>query len=364
VTRLERLEQRVAALGAGGLRRVLRPMTPTGPTTAIAADGRERVVFCSNDYLGLAWEPKVRQAFADGGGAGSARLISGDRPVFHRLERALGERLGGAALLFGSGYLANLALYPTLLQAGDTVASDALVHASIIDGLRLSKAQRTILPHGGLDLPADCTALVVESLYSMDGDIADLVACRTATPDAWLCVDEAHAFGTLGPDGNGVGALQGARPDITVLTLGKALGGVGAAIVGPPALRELLISAGRAFIFNTGLPEGVAAAALVGLELATDNRRWRLAHNSAQLRAGLRELGLDPLGAAHIMPVVLGPRAMAIAAALWERGYYAAGIRPPTVAPGTERIRFTLSSEHTEDEIEGLLAALRQVLGG
>jgi 8-amino-7-oxononanoate synthase len=196
---------------------------------------------------------------------------------------------------------------------------------------------------------------VTEGLYSMDGDIPDLRAWQGAH---WLMVDEAHAVGVLGPGGLGAAAAQGVEPDFIVGTFGKALGAYGAFIIGPPSLRELLLCAGRAFIFTTGLPEPAAAAALAGLSAADDGLRARLADNVARFRRGLSALGLSALGEAHIVPVRLGAATMPIAAALLDAGYYAAGIRPPTVAPGSERIRFTLSAAHTPDQIDGLLEAL------
>ena len=325
----------------------------TGPTTGLL-DGNPVVVFCSNDYLGLASHPDVVAAW-QGRGVGSARLISGDRPVHHALEDALQARYGRPATVLSSGYHANLALLATVLGRGDVVASDALNHASIIDGIRLSRADKVILPHATPTIPAQATLAVVEGLYSMDGDLPRLADWQG---EHWLMVDEAHAFGVLGPDGRGVAAAQGVEPDFVVGTFGKAIGAYGAFIIGPPELHPLLRSAGRTFIFTTGLPEPVAAAALAGLRCADDARRQRLAANVTRLRRGLAELGLPALGEAHIVPVVLGARTMAVAAALREAGYHAVGIRPPTVPAGAERIRFTLSAAHTPDQIDGLLSAL------
>jgi 7-keto-8-aminopelargonate synthetase-like enzyme len=352
------LDRRLQDIERRGLRRHLRTLQPTGPTTARTADGSEVQVFCSNDYLGLAQDPRMQAAWV-GGGAGSSRLISGDRPAHRALEEALSQRFGRPATLFGSGWQANLAVPGVLLEAGDVVVSDALNHASLIDGMRLSGARRIIAPHGRPVLPPDARLAVVEGLYSMDGDRPDLPAWAGAH---WLLVDEAHAVGAIGPGGRGVAAAQGVEPDVLVGTLGKAYGGVGAFVVGPPVLRELLISAGRSFVFTTGLPEGAARAGLLALQLADDERRQRLADRTRRLRAALAQQGIPALGQDHIVPVVLGPRAMTVAAALLERGFLVPGIRPPTVPPGTERLRITLSAAHSEEQIDRLAQALADSL--
>lgn len=347
--RFSRLAARVAALDAAGLRRRLRRVEPLGATTA-RVDGREMLLFCSNDYLGLAEHPEVKAAFCAGGGAGSARLVSGNRPAHDALEAALSEHFGRPTTLFPSGYQANLGLLTTVLEAGDLAVSDALNHASIIDGLRLSRAERRVLEHGRPDqVPVGARLAVTESLFSMDGDVADLAAWSGAH---WLAVDEAHAVGTLGPGGRGVAAAQGVEPDFLVGTLGKSYGSAGAFVVGPPALRELLLSTARAFVYTTGMPEPVANAALVGLRLADDARRERLAANASRLRNGLLDLGLPALGSAHIVPVLTGAATMAVAARLAEAGIFAPGIRYPTVARGQERVRLTVCAEHTAEEID------------
>lgn len=345
--RFGRLARRVADIDAQGLRRRLREVTPLS-ATEVVVDGRRATLWCANDYLGLANHPELVAATA-GGGAGAARLVSGNRPAHRALEDALSERFGRPATLFSSGYHANLALYATLGEEGDLVASDALNHASIIDGLRLSRARRVVLPHLDPTVPAEARMVVVESLYSMDGDSPDLAAYRGPW---WLAVDEAHAVGALGPGGRGVAAAQGVEPDFLVGTLGKAYGLAGAFVVGPPVLRELLTSAGRAFVYTTGLPEGVARAGLVALRLADDARRERLAANTRRLRGALAQLGVPTLGGAHIVPVVTGARTMAVADALLDAGIYAAGIRYPTVPRGAERIRLAVSAAHADDQID------------
>ena len=332
---------------------------PTSATTGLV-DGRECTVFCSNDYLGLSWHPEVRAAFARGGGAGSARLVSGHRRVHGELEERIGDLYGRPALLFPSGYQANVALFATLLQAGDLVASDRLNHASIIDGIRLSKAERRILPHNRPDAIPEGTRLVaVEGLYSMDGDVPDFPKWFGAH---WLAVDEAHAFGTLGPGGRGAAAAAGVVPDFVVGTLGKALGSAGAFVVGPPELKSLLTSNGRAFVYTTASPEPLAYAALAALNLADDARRERLAANTRRLRAGLWQIGARLSGTAHIVPVMTGEHTMRVAERLLAAGIYAAGIRYPTVPRGQERVRLTVSSEHSSQEVDRCVDAFAKAL--
>jgi 7-keto-8-aminopelargonate synthetase-like enzyme len=347
------LAQRVDTARAEGLLRRLRLVEPLGGTTA-RVDGRVVTLFCTNDYLGLADHPEIQAAWR-GSGAGASRLVSGNRPAHVALEEALGQLYGRPATLFGSGFTANLGLLSTVIGPDDTVASDALNHASIIDGLRLSGAKKVILDHGRADIPAGTRLAVVEGVYSMDGDILDL---PRYFGDHWLAVDEAHGFGCLGPGGRGAAYAKGVVPDFVMGTLGKALGVVGAFIIGPPELRELLVSFGRSFVYTTGLPEPVARAALVGLRLADDERRERLATNTRRLRMGLWQIGAEALGHAHVVPVVTGERTMAVSEALLDRGYYAPGIRWPTVPRGQERVRMTVSAAHTDDQIDGLVEAL------
>lgn len=358
IDRYARLRARVEGLEAAGLRRQLRLVEPTSATTA-RVDGREMLIFCSNDYLGLSAHPEVRAAFVGGGGNG-ARLVSGNRRAHRALEEALSATFGRTATLFPSGYAANLGLYSTVLGRGDVAVSDALNHASIIDGLRLSRAQRTIVPHGAAAaIPADASLVATETCFSMDGDIPDL---RAWSGQHWLAVDEAHAVGALGPDGRGVSAAQGITPDFVVGTLGKAYGAAGAFVIGPPELRELLVSTARSFVYTTAMPEGVAAAALVGLGLASTDRRERLAANANRLRRGLRDAGATVLGDAHIVPVLTGARTMEVAARLADAGIFAPGIRFPTVPRGQERIRLTACSEHTAAQIDRCVDAVATAL--
>jgi 7-keto-8-aminopelargonate synthetase-like enzyme len=349
LSRTTKWRERIEVIRSAGRHRVMRTFTPTGPTTA-RWNGREIVIACSNDYLGLAWDPEVRSATA-GGGAGSSRLVSGTRPVHRALEEAVARWLGTeAALVLPSGWHANVAVFSTIVGEGDTVASDALAHASIIDGMRLSKAKRIVVPHASPQaIPDDTTLVAIEGLFSMDGDRPPLDRYPSSP---WLAVDESHAVGCIGPRGRGVAASLGLLPDVIVGTFGKAFGAAGAFVAGSADLIELLVNEARSFIFTTGMAEPVAAMALKGLERATDERRERLAHNVRRLRSALLSLGWSPLGDAHIVPIVTGPDTMHVAERMLERGVFAAGIRWPTVPAGQERIRLTVSAEHTAEQID------------
>ncbi len=348
---------RAEGITAEGLKRSLRAQIPTGPTTArIGANDYD--VFSSNDYLGLAEHPEIRAAMGSGG-AGAARLISGNRPEHDALEEALGAWMGRPATLFASGYLANVAVMTTLFGAGDLVASDALNHASIIDGLRLSKCRRAILPHGGTSVPEGTTGIVVEGLYSMDGDAPDFAGMPKGP--MWV-VDEAHAVGCLGPEGRGLAAAVGFIPDVVVGTLGKAFGAAGAFVIGPPEVRELLVSSARSFIYTTAMPAGVARAATVGLRLATQDRRDRLGSNTTRLREGLRQSGIEAGGVAHIVPIATGARTMEVAQHLFTLGVLVGAVRFPTVPRGQERLRLTVSAAHSHGQIDQLVENLVEVL--
>lgn len=353
--RYARIAERNAAIRASGLRRAVRTLTPTGPTTAIDADGRELVVACSNDYLGLSFDEGVRAAGRGGGSTGS-RLISGSRPVHRALEEAIEGWLGRRALLFSTGYLANLAAFSTLCAEGEIVASDAANHASIIDGLRLSKAERRVVPHADPEaIAGDVSLVAIEGLYSMDGDIPPLQRYPRAP---LLAVDEAHAVGALGPGGRGACAMAGVEPDVIIGTFGKAFGVSGAFVAGPDEVIELLVSAARSFIFTTAPAEPCCAMALAAMGRADDALREQLADRVRRLRSSLVDLGWAALGSAHIVPVVTGSNTMQIADRLLQRGVFAPGIRWPTVPRGLERIRFTVSAAHTPEQIDRICEAL------
>ena len=337
-----------------GLERTLRPLQMLSSTQA-ELDGRRIDVFSSNDYLGLAQCPDMQAAWK-GAGSGSSRLIAGSRTVHAQLESELERLFGRPALVFSSGYQANLAVMTTVFRSHHTVGSDRLNHASIIDGLRLGSCSVTIADHGRFATGVD--AHVVEGLYSMDGDRIDL----QQRPEEFLVVDEAHSVGALGPEGRGVAADQGRDPDILVGTFGKSYGAAGAFVVLDETAKRLLVSQGRSFIYTTALAEPAANAALMGLRLATDERRERLRENVSRFRAGLSDLGIDALGEDHVVPVVLGQRTMQAAEALLDVGIYVPGIRYPTVAKGSERLRFSLSASHSSDSIDRALEALASCL--
>ena len=335
-------------------------------------DGRT-LSFCSNDYLGLAAE----QAPPEASGAGASRLVTGDRPIHARLEEAAAELVGQpAALVFTSGYAANVGLMSALAGPGDLVVSDTLNHASIIDGARLSRARVEVVPH--LDVGAVEAALqgrtegrafvVTESYFSMDADAPDLAALRQVCDrhGAALLVDEAHALGVLGPEGRGLCAEAGGEADAVVGTFGKAFGAGGAFVAGCPALVAWLWNRARSFVFSTGLSPTVAAAALQGLRLAhaQPERRRRVLAAATLLREGMARLGVQPAGFGHILPWVLGEpgRALRMAAALRERGLDVRAIRPPSVPNGTARIRLTVTAAHGSTDIEQALADLAAVL--
>ncbi len=360
--RFARLKDKLARLEERGLQRELRTLDMDTPTTG-RLDGKRVTVFCSNDYLGLARNPEVLGSWR-GGGTGSARRLAGNPPAHMELEAELTRRYEAPATLFSSGWHANMALLTTVLEPGDVVASDQLNHASIIDALRLSGADKAIVPHGSTALPPGCRAHVVEGLYSMEGTVPDLRAARAAcdAAGAWLIVDEAHAVGVIGPDGKGSCAEQGVSPDFLVGTLGKAYGCFGAFVVGPPVLHDLLVSAGRTFVFTTGLPEGAATAAMTALRLADHARRHLLLQNVSRLRQGLTARGIRALGTEHIVPVVLGPATLQVAERLLEQGFYVPGIRAPTVPEGQERLRITVSAAHLPSHVDGLLHALDRAL--
>lgn len=340
---------------------LLRAPVPRGDGTS----------FCSNDYLGLAARPAAKGA----GGAGAARLIWGDLPAHHALESRVAEWLGvEAALAFSSGYAANVGALSSLLEPGDLVVSDALNHASIIDGIRLSRATATIVPH--LDVAAVERALaaprsgrawvVTESYFSMDADTPDLRALRAICDraDAALVVDEAHALGMFGPKGRGLLAREKVTADVLIGTFGKAFGASGAFVAGSADLYQWLWNRARSFVFSTGMSPVVASTALANLETSLkEPMALHVESLAAHFRRGLSEIGIEPLGHGHIVPWVVGDpgRAVRIANALCEKGVLVRAVRPPTVPQGTARIRFTVSAAHTKHDIAWAIDTIASV---
>ncbi len=356
------LEDELAALEKKGLRRRTPAAAPDGATS-----------FCSNDYLGLA-RPLTADVLS---GAGASRLIAGERAAHGELETALAAWLGTeACLAFTSGYAANVGALSALAGPGDLVVSDALNHASIIDGARLSRARVEVVPHN--DAGAVAAALsrrserrawvVVESYFSMDADGPDLGALHDVCTrhGAALYVDEAHALGVLGPDGRGRAAEVGVVPDVLVGTLGKSFGSQGAFVAGRRVLREWLWNRARSFVFSTGLSPMAAEAGRLALaeSQAVPERRAHVLALATRLRAGLTRLGLEPIGFGHIVPVIVGTSAGAVALseALAAEGLVVPPVRPPTVPEGTARLRLTLTARHTNEDVDHALAAFERAL--
>jgi len=356
---LRYLEKELLDLGADGLLRS-RP----APVRDVAR------TFCSNDYLGLATAHET--------GAGASRLIVGERPEHVALERALAAWLGlPSALLFSSGYAANVGALSALVGRDDLIVSDALNHASIIDGCRLTRARVEIVSH--LDLqaierilsePRRARAWVVtESYFSMDADGPDLASLRAACDrrGAALVLDEAHALGVFGPAGRGRAAEACVEADVLIGTLGKAFGAAGAFVAGCTALTDWLWNRARSFVFSTGVSPLVAGSALRALRDVAegDAPRARLHENARILRSSLLRLGLQPLGHGPIVPVLVGDsrRALELAARLRQLGLHVQAIRPPTVPEGTARLRVTTTASHTARDLEHASGCFARVLG-
>jgi 8-amino-7-oxononanoate synthase len=372
--------ERLAELESAGLRRRIRVID--GPQGGrVVLDGAPVLLLCSNNYLGLADHPRLRRAAADaamalGTGSGASRLISGSMSMHSELEAKLAEFKGtDAALLFGSGYLANTGTIAALTGRDEVVFSDELNHASIIDGCRLSRAEAFVYRHRdtehlewGLRRAAGRGSLIVtDGVFSMDGDLAPLPELATLARryDCRLLVDEAHATGCIGPGGRGsvAAAALSEEVDVIVGTLGKALGGYGAYVCASRALTEFLINAARPFIFSTSLPPAVVAAASAAVDLLTEQpeRVVRLQGNAATLREELLDNGLEVTRSeTQIIPLLIGEAdaTMALTERLLERGVFVQAIRPPTVPPGTCRLRLTPMATHRIGELRSAAALI------
>ncbi|GBD45218.1 8-amino-7-oxononanoate synthase [bacterium HR41] len=377
------LEQRLAELRDKGLYRRLRVISgPQGPRVLL--DGKPVLLLCSNNYLGLADDPRVRGAAAEaamryGAGAGASRLVSGNMTVHRRLEERLAEFKGyEACVLFGSGYLANTGVIQALARAGEVVLSDELNHASIIDGCRLAKAERFVYRHCDLEhlewglrkAEGRASLIVTDSVFSMDGDVAPLAEIVELAEryDCRVMVDEAHATGALGPGGRGAVAAAGLEGEVDVLvgTLGKALGSYGAYVCCSRTMAKYLVNTARTLIFSTALPPPVVAAALAALEILEQRpeRVERLRRNARILRSTLADHGVEVPSQTQILPAVVGPAEAATRACelALERGVFAQAIRPPTVPEGTSRLRLTVMASHTEAELRHAGRTLAQAL--
>ena len=365
------IQARLAELSELGLYRKTRLVSgPQGPNVVL--DGRPVLLLCSNNYLGLADHQRVQAAAADaamrwGVGAGASRLVSGTMTVHRRLEERLAAfKRTEAALLFGSGYLANLGVITALARAGDVVFSDELNHASIIDGCRLSRAETFVYAHNDIEHLAwgleragsRAAAIVTEAVFSMDGDLAALeeISDLAQRHDVRLVVDEAHATGCIGPGGCGAVADAGLEVDVVIGTLGKALGSYGAFAACRAEMARYLTNTSRPLIFSTAPPPPAVAGALASLELLEEQPRRvdRLQANAEVLRAELAREGFDVAGSTtQIVPLIVGDAhtAMRVCEAALQRGVFAQAIRPPTVAPGTARLRLAVMATHTKDEL-------------
>lgn len=376
----------LADIERGGTLRKLA--TLEGPVTKrMRSGGRDVLLFSSGNYLDLAHHPEVVEAAARaardiGAAASGSRLITGSLSCHAALEDELASFFGAeAALVFSTGYMLNTGVIPVLVGPGDVILSDALVHASIIDGARLSRAQVIVFPHADVDALAARLAevrptarrilVVADGIYSMDGDVAPLsaIAALTRRHDAILMVDDAHGTGTLGAGGRGVAELTSVLDQVDILagTLGKGLGSFGAFLVGSRKLRELLINTARSFIFSCALapPQVEAARAALRLVAAEPWRRERLQAHASTLRALLAQGGVSTApSTTHIVPVILGEneRVMAAQAQLFERGFHAQGIRFPSVPRGTARLRLTPMATHTDEEVTGFARAVLETI--
>jgi 8-amino-7-oxononanoate synthase len=375
---MSEIEERLQDLERLGLTRRLRLVSgPQGPTVLI--DGKPVLLLCSNNYLGLADHPRVREATAEaamrwGVGAGASRLVSGTMTVHRRLEERLAAFEGSeACVLFGSGYLANLGVVGALAGRGDTIFSDELNHASIIDGCRCSRAEVVVYRHRDIEHLDWCmrrhgsrdgsarTLIVTDSVFSMDGDVAPLAAIAELADmhGARIVVDEAHATGNLGAGGRGAVAEAGLQSEIDVVvgTLGKALGSYGAYVCANAEMIRYLVNTARPLIFSTAPSPPAIAGALAALALLRERpeRVQRLRSNARILRRSLAAEGFPVADSEmHIVPLILGDEraAMRMCQEAIERGVFAQAIRPPTVPAGSSRLRLTAMASHTASELE------------
>ena len=385
---LDAFPARLAELDSAHLRRQRRVVTP-GSGARLNVDGRAMLAFCSNDYLGLATHPALVQAACDGAraygvGSGGSPLVSGHSAANASLEQALAAFVGlERALYFYAGYATNIGIIPALVGAGDAIFSDALNHACLIDGARLSRARIHRYAHADLaaldsqlaQSSAPRKLVITDAVFSMDGDSADIAGLLALCErhDALLLLDDAHGFGVLGPQGRGslaaagFHAAQASGRVLYMATLGKAAGVAGAFVAGPEVLVEWLLQKTRSYIFATAAPALLASALRASL-LLIEQENWRRSHLQAliaRLRSGL-SAGLQGSGwqlsdsKTAIQPLLIGRNDVALATmeGLRQRGIWVPAIRPPTVPEGTARLRIALSAAHTEDDVDLLIDAL------
>lgn len=357
-----------------------------GSARTVTINGRTLLLFCSNDYFGLSYDPRIVAAVKEGldrygFGSGGSRLISGSRTPHAELEKAIASFLGTeAALLFGTGFSANSGVIPAIAGKGDVILADKLNHASLVDGCRLSRAEFVRYPHCDMAAlekllhkagSARTRWIVTDGLFSMDGDVAPLDAiCALAKKhDARIYVDDAHAFGVLGKNGRGTPELLGVEHDIDILmgTLGKAAGGMGAFAAGKKSTIDWLLNKARSFIFSTAIPAAAAAGNLKAVEILGNSQTERnaFAQITELFHQRLKAEGFAISSNSYIIPLVIGGAGDALAAAklLWNDGIFLQAIRPPAVQEGTSRLRLTLSLAHTELDRETVMQGLIKHVG-
>lgn len=370
---------KLKALDAATLRRHLTP-TARAPGAAARRGPAEMISFCDNDYLGLSQHPALIEAATKatetyGAGAGASRLVTGDNPLYEAVERRIARIKGTeAAIVFGSGYLANIGIIPALMGASDLIVADELIHACMHAGARLSRAEMRVFRHNDADHAREILTkarahaghclILTEGVFSMDGDRAPVASLAEIARefDAWLLVDDAHALGVInGGRGSGFDA-EGTRigVDLQMGTLSKSVGAYGGYLAAARPVIDLMINRARSLIYTTGLPPGTLAAAEKGLELIETDAALT-ERPLAQARAFAHALGLAPAQSA-VVPLVLGEegRALSAAEALAAEGFLVTAMRPPTVPSGTSRLRFTFSAAHRVEDVAALAEAVRQ----
>jgi 8-amino-7-oxononanoate synthase len=382
-----RLSKELAEIATAGLTR-RRRMLESSCGRLVTVDGKKLLNFASNDYLGLAGNPEIAQALADGAkkwgaGSGASHLVSGHLAPHEALEKEIAAFTGfPRALTFSTGYLANLAVTPTLAGRGDAVFADKLNHASLIDAMQQAKANGAEVqryPHNDMAALEKMLAasgashkiIVSDAVFSMDGDLAPLPILYALAEqyDAWLVIDDAHGFGVLGEQGKGCLAhfnLPSANRILLMGTLGKAAGVGGAFVAGSETAIEYLLQKGRSYIFTTAQPPAIACALSKSLQLIANGDALRANLNAriGQLRDRLAGLPLQLLPSiTAIQPLIIGENeaTVALSKSLWERGLWVPAIRPPAVPKGTARLRISLSAAHTAEDIENLCTALKDL---
>lgn len=378
----EKIDEWIKQIDRTGRLRELRAIVRIDATKVLCADNKWRVVFCSNDYLGLKNHPKIIEAVKRatdewGAGAGASRLITGNTKIHTALEEKICDWLGyESALLFGSGYLASIGVIEACGSIAKKIFSDRLNHASIIDGCRLAKCEKAIYEHLDIEMLSDMLSssdkpsmIVTESAFSMEGDYPDLekISQLASSSDALLFVDEAHALGVYGESGKGLCASLNKKPNILLGTCGKALGSYGAFVATTKDIKNFLINRARTFIFSTAPSPPVVAASLTAIELierkeAPIEKLWE---NTRYFRGAANQAGLPvKIEGGPIIPIIIGDerRTLAVSEKLWSAGFWVQPIRPPTVPEGSSRLRITISALHKKAEMDSLIEALKQCI--